>query len=284
MNDHDYTIATRRTDPEEGYVKDGSIARRLSANPALMHYVLGIVTEAGELADAVKKAVIYGKDLDGTNIIEEIGDLQWYEARLLDLLDSSFADARRRNIAKLRLRFPDGFTEEAAVDRDTDAERVILESSFFAEVVKLITPPEVDLEMALAHAAEEEVLDHLRDVIEPPTGVAVMPSDNGFYSAPARYIGESGREKVDEMRDMCHSRSDLYGFVSPVLSISPGDMMFAVVCRSHADKYDRDKGAPETDAEKKRFWEEMEMHALGRGADPRSQRRHFTPWTLRGEG
>jgi len=126
MNDTDYIAATRRTDPEDGYAEDGAIALRLGREAALLHYALGIVTEAGELADALKKALIYGKPLDRVNLIEEIGDLQWYEARMLDHLGSSFSEARARNIAKLRKRYPDGFTEEDAIVRDLDAEREIL--------------------------------------------------------------------------------------------------------------------------------------------------------------
>lgn len=126
MDDQTYMFATRRTDPEDGYAEDGAIALRLGRTAALLHYALGIVTEAGELADALKKAVIYGRDLDRVNLIEEIGDLQWYEARLLDHLGSSFGEARGRNIAKLRARYPDGFSEEDALVRDLGTEREIL--------------------------------------------------------------------------------------------------------------------------------------------------------------
>lgn len=129
MNDAEYIAATRRTDPEDGYAEDGAIALRLGREAALLHYALGIVTEAGEIADALKKSLIYGKPLDRVNLIEEIGDLQWYQARMLDALGSSFEEARDRNIAKLRKRYPDGFTEEDALVRDLEAERAELEGS-----------------------------------------------------------------------------------------------------------------------------------------------------------
>jgi NTP pyrophosphatase (non-canonical NTP hydrolase) len=96
-------------------------------NARLTHYLLGVGTEAGELQDALKKHLIYGKELDRANLIEEIGDLSWYVARTLELLGSSFEEAMNKNIAKLRARYGDKFTEYAALNRDLDREREILE-------------------------------------------------------------------------------------------------------------------------------------------------------------
>ncbi len=39
---------------------------------------MGTVTEVGELADQVKRHVFYGLDLDKENLIEELGDIEWY--------------------------------------------------------------------------------------------------------------------------------------------------------------------------------------------------------------
>jgi NTP pyrophosphatase (non-canonical NTP hydrolase) len=44
----------------------------------LEHAVLGIVTEAAELADAYKRLRVYDKPLDPVNLIEEVGDSLWY--------------------------------------------------------------------------------------------------------------------------------------------------------------------------------------------------------------
>lgn len=48
------------------------------AGANLLHMVVGVSGEAGELLDAVKKAVIYNKQLDRENLIEELGDLEFY--------------------------------------------------------------------------------------------------------------------------------------------------------------------------------------------------------------
>lgn len=49
----------------------------------LIHMALGLAGEIGELLDAVKKHVIYGKPLDIVNLSEELGDDFWYAANLL---------------------------------------------------------------------------------------------------------------------------------------------------------------------------------------------------------
>ena len=97
-------------------------------DPRLLHAAYGIVTEAGELLDAIKKATFYGKPLDTVNVAEEIGDLMWYIAIACDALATDLGDIMDRNIAKLRTRYPDKFTTEAATNRDLDAERKTLES------------------------------------------------------------------------------------------------------------------------------------------------------------
>jgi hypothetical protein len=42
------------------------------------HMAIGVTGELGEIADAVKKHVIYGKPLDLVNLAEEGGDCWWY--------------------------------------------------------------------------------------------------------------------------------------------------------------------------------------------------------------
>ena len=55
------------------------IKESLTADQAhLLHMAVGIAGEAGELLDAIKKHVIYNKPLDVINVIEELGDLEFY--------------------------------------------------------------------------------------------------------------------------------------------------------------------------------------------------------------
>ena len=102
-----------------------------SPDPRILHAAMGLVTESGELLDALKKSTYYGKELDLTNIKEEAGDMLWYMAILFDALGTSFEEEQERVIAKLKARYPDKFTEEAAENRDLDAERTVLERAYY---------------------------------------------------------------------------------------------------------------------------------------------------------
>ena len=83
----------------------------------LLHSVMGLSGEVGELTDAVKKTIMYNKPLDVINVIEEAGDILWYMSLLLDEVGSSFEEAMKVNHDKLEKRFPTGFTEQLAQER-----------------------------------------------------------------------------------------------------------------------------------------------------------------------
>ena len=93
----------------------------------LIHAAFGMQTETAEFTDALKKSLFYGKVLDVTNLKEELGDLLWYVAIAMDELDTDFETEMQRVINKLKVRYPEKFTREAAEERDLDAERQELE-------------------------------------------------------------------------------------------------------------------------------------------------------------
>lgn len=93
----------------------------------LLHGVMGISTEAGEIMDNLKKCLFYGKPIDRVNLIEELGDLMWYIAIMCDSIDIELETVMNHNIAKLRKRYPEKFSEDKALNRDLGAERKILE-------------------------------------------------------------------------------------------------------------------------------------------------------------
>ncbi len=95
-----------------------------------MHMVLGISTEAGELLDAYKKHFAYGKELDKTNVGEEIADIMWYVSNLCRMLNIDMEEMLQRNIAKLKARYPEKFDEIKALNRDLEKEREILEGKY----------------------------------------------------------------------------------------------------------------------------------------------------------
>lgn len=139
MNPSDYLKAALRTEHTPDFVR---LAPRVIAEPddrskaehehdvkvaRLLHALLGIMSEAGELADALKKHIVYRAQLDEINLIEENGDLSWYQSLLLSACNASWEVSWQKNIDKLRVRFPDAFTHAQALNRDLDAERRALE-------------------------------------------------------------------------------------------------------------------------------------------------------------
>lgn len=87
-------------------------------NVDLLHGLLGLAGEVGELIDPVKKAMFYGKPLDVENIREEIGDLLWYIAGpLCRALQADLAEIAAGNVVKLRARYEKGYSDTAAIER-----------------------------------------------------------------------------------------------------------------------------------------------------------------------
>jgi len=93
----------------------------------LIHAAMGMCTEAGEFQDQLKRHLFYGKPLDCVNLAEEAADCLWYIALACNALGISMEEIAKRNIEKLRTRYPDKFTEYDAEHRDLAAERKILE-------------------------------------------------------------------------------------------------------------------------------------------------------------
>lgn len=119
-----YVEAAKRTEPDYGPVVQRLADPRIAR---LLHVALGLVTEAAEFADQLKKHLFYGKPLDTVNLSEELGDITWYQRLGVDELETTLLAVLDQNVAKLRARFPQKFEEAQAITRDLDAERAVLE-------------------------------------------------------------------------------------------------------------------------------------------------------------
>lgn len=98
----------------------------------LLHATIGLSTESGELLDTLKKHIFYNDDIDITNIIEELGDICWYISIAIHSLNQygvniDLENIQKRNISKLKARYPEKFTTEKAIHRNLENERNILE-------------------------------------------------------------------------------------------------------------------------------------------------------------
>lgn len=87
------------------------------AQELLALLTLGLVGEAGEVADLVKKHLGHGHALDPAKVREELGDVIWYVPALCRLLGFSLEDVLAHNVEKLRRRYPNGFSREASLAR-----------------------------------------------------------------------------------------------------------------------------------------------------------------------
>ena len=82
------------------------IAQQLTPEDAhLLHMSVGVAGEAGELLDAIKKMAIYRKDIDRENVIEELGDLEFYMEGLRQGLGITREETIQANIDKLGKRY-----------------------------------------------------------------------------------------------------------------------------------------------------------------------------------
>ena len=141
MNPNEYQALAQCTECGNKRPKEKTYnASPLSAR--LLHATLGMASETGELADAIKKWLYYDQSLDVTNIIEELGDCLWYVALACNALDVSLEEVMERNIAKLHKRYPEKFTEAKAAEenRDREAERKIMEEERTLQKLGLYTP------------------------------------------------------------------------------------------------------------------------------------------------
>lgn len=88
-----------------------------------------LAMHAGVFADlAIKKFCFYGKPFNADPLIERLTSIHSLVQALLQESGYTLEDARERNIAKLKARYGEKFSEAAALERNLDTERKILEN------------------------------------------------------------------------------------------------------------------------------------------------------------
>jgi len=94
-----------------------------STNPRIFHAIVGMSTESTELLEALD---MWDGKMDPVNMLEEIGDMAWYQAILIDELNGDWDRTLNTVIEKLRARYPEKFSSDHAINRDLNREREIL--------------------------------------------------------------------------------------------------------------------------------------------------------------
>jgi NTP pyrophosphatase (non-canonical NTP hydrolase) len=105
------------------HLDEYQVAAARTLNPALdtdrrlMDAAAGLAEEAGEVLGQVRKAVYVGHPLDRERVVKELGDALWCLAAVATTLDVRLEEVAEANVAKLRARYPEGFTREASMGR-----------------------------------------------------------------------------------------------------------------------------------------------------------------------
>ena len=88
----------------------------------LLHSSMGMVTEAAEVMDIIKKHAVYSRPIDLNKLKDELGDLLHYLVMALINCGSSLNEIVDINVAKLKTRYPNGYNHQSANNRDVKAE------------------------------------------------------------------------------------------------------------------------------------------------------------------
>ena len=94
----------------------------------LTGHCLRLAEYSGLFADfAIKKFVFYGKPFNSEPLVQNLTKIHGIINLILQSAGYTIEDARERNIAKLKARYGAKFTEAAALERNLEVERDILE-------------------------------------------------------------------------------------------------------------------------------------------------------------
>lgn len=112
-----YSYVTVETSEEFAGLVRRLFKREGRVEPTL-HASIGIAGEAGELLDAFKKFHVYNSPLDVNNVIEELGDIEFYLEAMRQALGVSRNTCIYSCMTKLNKRYPSGsYTDEHAQSR-----------------------------------------------------------------------------------------------------------------------------------------------------------------------
>lgn len=88
--------------------------------PRILQGIMGLVGEAGECDDLLKKHFFRGHELDTEHLAKELGDVAWCLAICADAIGYDLETIFKMNIDKLAARYPEGFDSELSTHRKTE--------------------------------------------------------------------------------------------------------------------------------------------------------------------
>jgi NTP pyrophosphatase (non-canonical NTP hydrolase) len=91
-----------------------TVNTRLSDRDRLLDAAAGLAEEAGEVLGLVRKHAYMGHELDRERLTRELGDALWCLAMISSVLGTTLEEVAVANVAKLRRRYPAGYSDEAS--------------------------------------------------------------------------------------------------------------------------------------------------------------------------
>lgn len=121
----------RTLGPTKGTLPGVAPDRRLGLT-MLQRYATRLTINVGELTDVAKKSVMYGRELNTGTVTDYLEHVNYWLRSALSLYGYTGEDAQYTNSQKLLrgkdARYKNGFSEQAALNRNLEAERNILEN------------------------------------------------------------------------------------------------------------------------------------------------------------
>lgn len=166
-----------------------------------LHAAVGISGEAGEIIDAIKKLWVYNKPLNivtSENIIEELGDLNFYMQYMQNTYHITDEMIIEANIKKLQKRYKQGYSDKAAIARADKSEHVSDCSSNNVRVPELLGDCgcKKEEQTSIQKSNMQKIMDSLGDTV-----YFVSPSQmdaNNFKYSFGPFQSESSVVKFTE--------------------------------------------------------------------------------------
>ena len=91
--------------------------QQLSDKERLLDAAAGLAEEAGEILGLVRKHAFQSHSLDRNKLQTELGDALWCLAMTAQIAGLTLEQVGTGNLAKLRARYPDGYSDSASQER-----------------------------------------------------------------------------------------------------------------------------------------------------------------------
>ena len=132
--EEEYAVFVENLGVERSLASKGSDPHTSQMSFVLLHMAMGLVTEASEVMDLLKKHMAYNRPLDRKKLVDELGDVLFYLVGALIDQGLTLEDVIKINMAKLKTRYPDGYNHQSANNRNLELEEKMITQSMITNV------------------------------------------------------------------------------------------------------------------------------------------------------